>query len=262
MSFTGKTCVVTGGANGIGRCIVEKFAAAGANVAFIDVDAAAGRKLAKAIGSQAYFMKGDIAKERVLSRFSNRVLDRFDTVDCIINNAAISRRGIFSGCSYDDFLYVQQVGVVAPYMLASLFLGAYGKGASIVNISSTRAFISQPDTESYTAAKGGISALTHALAISLSGQVRVNAISPGWIDSSAYYQEGKAGASQHAEADRQQHPAGRVGTPEDIAALALFLCGPDASFITGQNIIVDGGMTRQMIYHDDHGWSFDPNPGF
>jgi NAD(P)-dependent dehydrogenase (short-subunit alcohol dehydrogenase family) len=230
-------------------------------VAFIDVDGAAGQRLAKEIGPRAFFMKGNIAKERILSGFANRILDRFGAVDCLVNNASESKRGIFSGCSYDDFLYVQRVGVVAPYMLASLFLGAFGEGASIVNISSTRADMSQPDTESYSAAKGGINALTHALAASLSGKVRVNAISPGWIDTSAY-DGNRTGAPQHAEPDRLQHLAGRIGKPEDIAALTLFLCGPDAGFITGQNFVVDGGMTRQMIYHDDHGWSFDPNPGF
>lgn len=261
MSFTGKTCVITGGANGIGRCIVEKFAAAGANVAFIDIDNAAGRKLAKEIGSRAFFMNGDIAKERTLTKFADRILDRFGSVDYLVNNAMVSKRGIFSGCSYDDFLYVQRLGVVAPYMLASLFLGAYGKEAAIVNISSARAHMSQPDTESYSAAKGGINALTHALAASLAGQVRVNAISPGWIDTAAFSGD-SAQPSQHSNADSMQHPAGRVGTPEDIAALALFLCGPEAGFITGQDFVVDGGMTKQMIYHDDHGWSFDPNPGF
>ncbi|MDL2284848.1 SDR family oxidoreductase [Oxalobacter sp. OttesenSCG-928-P03] len=261
MNFTGKTCVITGGANGIGRCIVEKFAAAGANVAFIDVDSAGGRKLAKKIGSGAFFMNGDIARERTLTKFATRVIDRFGSVDYLVNNAMVSKRGIFSGCSYDDFLYVQRLGVVAPYMLASLFLDAFGKDAAIVNISSARAYMSQPDTESYSAAKGGINALTHALAASLAGQVRVNAISPGWIDTAAFSGD-NAQPSQHSKADSKQHPAGRVGTPEDIAALTLFLCSPQAGFITGQDFIVDGGMTRQMIYHDDHGWSFDPDPGF
>jgi NAD(P)-dependent dehydrogenase (short-subunit alcohol dehydrogenase family) len=119
--------------------------------------------------------------------------------------------------------------------------------------------MSQADTESYSAAKGGINALTHALAASLSGRVRVNAVSPGWIDTGAF--QSMPSTPDHSEADRRQHPAGRVGTPEDIAALALFLAGDAAGFITGQNCIVDGGMTRQTAYRADRGWTLQPDNG-
>lgn len=134
--------------------------------------------------------------------------------------------GILSDCGYEDFSYVLRVGVTAPYMLAKLFREAFAPGASIINIASTRAFMSQADTESYSAAKGGISALTHALAASLTGRVRVNAISPGWIDTGAF--QSWPSAPSYSEADRRQHPAGRVGKPEDIAAFALFLASGEA----------------------------------
>ena len=149
-------------------------------------------------------------------------------------------------CSYDEFNAALRVGVTAPFYLTKLFLPYFAPGASIVNISSSRDRMSQPQTESYTAAKGGIAALTHALAVSLSGRVRVNSISPGWIDTSF---------ALYAGPDAAQHPAGRVGNPMDIAHMVLFLCSDKAGFITGENICIDGGMTKQMIYHNDCGWS-------
>ena len=249
-----KTCVITGGANGIGRCFVETFVAHNARVVFIDHDEDAGRKLADRLGGNALFMPGDIAEEKTLIHFAQHIIRHFGSIHCLINNACLSHRGIISGCSFEDFSYVLQVGVTAPYMLAKLFRDSFASGASIINIASTRAFMSQADTESYSAAKGGISALTHALAVSLSGRVRVNAISPGWIDTGAF--QSTPSTPHHSEEDKRQHPAGRVGRPEDIAALALFLASDDAGFITGQNFIVDGGMTSQMVYHADHGWIF------
>ena len=243
MNFSSHNIIVTGGANGIGLRIVKHFLERGANVAVIDKDAAAGGALAAEHG--VFFLHGDISEEAVLTRFADAVKARFGVVHALVNNACLSRGGMLSGCSWDDFLHVQKVGVAAPYFLTRCLMDAFAPGASVVNIASTRALMSQPDTESYTAAKGGIAALTHALAASLAGRARVNAISPGWIDNA-----GQA----FLEPDRLQHPAGRVGTPDDIAKLVLFLCGPDAGFITGQNFVVDGGMTKLMIYHGDHGW--------
>lgn len=284
MKFKGKTCVVTGGANGIGRCLVEAFAGKGAKVAFIDMDGATGETEAgmlEANGSEALFFQGDIASPDTLDAFAKTVISRFGGVDCLVNNACLSRKGILSGCPAEDFNYVLRVGITAPYELARLFMPYFRSGASIVNISSTRAIMSQADTESYTAAKGGISALTHALAVSLSHRVRVNAVNPGWIDTAAWH--GMPGAAPKPEnsalhavydtdsperfmeipigpssADIAQHPANRIGNPVDIARAVLFLCDPDSSFITGQTITVDGGMTRQMIYHGDEGWDYTP----
>ena len=193
MSFTHKTAVITGGANGIGRCIAAEFSKVGSRVAVMDKDGNA--------PACDLFYHGDIADENALTEFVLQVAKKFGKVDYLINNAMLSRKGIISGCSWEDFLYVQKIGVAAPYLLTSLFLPHFAENAAIVNICSTRAFMSQTDTESYSAAKGGILALTHALAVSLAGKVRVNAISPGWIDTTG---------SERSREDNAQHPVGRV----------------------------------------------------
>lgn len=234
--FKGRIAVVTGGARGIGKCIREYFEAAGATVCVID------------LLPNDYFV-GDIGDKGVLERFAERVIADYGHVDYLINNAAPCMRGITEG-SYEDFEYALKVGVTAPFYLSKLFAPHFAEGAAIVNISSSRDRMSQPETESYTAAKGGISALTHALAVSFAGKVRVNSISPGWIDNNYTVYEG---------ADAVQQPAGRVGVPPDIANAVLYLCSPMAGFITGENICIDGGMTRQMIYHGDHGWTLNKN---
>jgi len=243
MTMNNKHAIITGGANGIGRCVAETFLHRGAAVTVIDIDKSAGDTLQEKHENLSFF-HGDIAEKDVLERFVGS-LSR--PVHCVINNACIGRRGILSGCSYEDFEYVQRVGVTAPYYLASLLLqrDLLAPAASIVNISSTRAHQSQPNTEAYSAAKGGISALTHAMAVSLAGKARVNAINPGWIDTTG---------GTFTGADNAQHPAGRVGVPEDIAEAVLFLCSEQAGFITGESITIDGGMSRLMVYHGDHGW--------
>lgn len=251
MNFKDKVCVVTGGANGIGRCIVEEFLKAGAYVAFIDLDRDAAGELVNKYGNERLlFVCGDIAEEEAISQFIKEVVGRFNQVDYLINNACISKNGILSQCSYEDFNYVLKIGVSAPYMLTMLLQDHFKANAAIVNISSARATMSQPDTESYSAAKGGISALTHALSISLAGKVRVNSISPGWIDTGAFGSLSKEAILQH--------PVKRVGHPLDIAKMVFFLCSEDSSFITGENITIDGGMTKQMIYHGEYGWSYSP----
>ena len=209
--FSGRVAVVTGGAHGIGRAIADAFIREGAKVHVIDIQ-------------PGDWFVGDISDPKVLERFAASVVAESDRVDYLVNNAPPLMKGI-DECGYDDF---------AP-------------GASVVNLSSSRDRMSQPQTESYTAAKGGIAALTHALAVSLAGKARVNSISPGWIDTTG----GDTGG-----ADAAQQPVGRVGRPEDIAELTLFLCSDKAGFITGENICVDGGMTRLMIYHGEHGWTY------
>ena len=232
--FTGRVAVVTGGAQGIGRCICEEFARAGAKVCIIDVQ------------DNPYFV-GNLADKDTLERFAQKVIGEHRHIDYLINNAAPLSKGV-DQCSYEEFEYAQRVGVTAPFYLAKLFAPHFAPGGSIINISSSRDRMSQPQTESYTAAKGGIAALTHALAVSLTGRIRVNSISPGWIDTAYRVYEGP---------DAVQQPAGRVGNPLDIAHMALFLCSDKAGFITGENICIDGGMTRLMIYHGDHGWQLD-----
>ena len=231
--FTNKVAVVTGGAKGIGRAIVQEFRKAGAAVCVID------------LLPNAYFM-GDVSDRAALETFARKVIAEHGHVDYLINNALPLMKGI-DACSWEEFNYALRVGVTAPFYLTKLFAPHFAPEAAVVNISSSRDRMSQPQTESYTAAKGGISALTHALAVSLAGKVRVNSISPGWIETGDTVWNGP---------DAAQQPAGRVGDPLDIAHMVLFLCSDKAGFITGENICIDGGMTRQMIYHNDFGWTF------
>lgn len=259
MIFKDKVCVITGGALGIGRCLTREFAKAGAKVAFIDFNKEAGEENLAAIekaGGEALFFHGDIAEESTLRTFVKEVIQAYGKVDYLINNAMLSRQGILKPCSYDEFNYVLRVGITAPYMLTLLFLPYFNEGASIVNISSSRAFMSQANTESYTAAKGGITALTHALAVSLAGRVRVNSIAPGWIDTGAYHEDNYQ--PQYSEADLKQHPSHRIGDPMDIARAVFFLCDERNSFINGENLTIDGGMTKRMIYTGDEGWEYHP----
>ena len=232
--FHNKVVVITGGAQGIGKCIAEEFKKNNAFVCIIDEQ------------PNDYFV-GDLAEKEVLHRFVETVIADYGKVDYLINNALPLMKGI-KECSYEEFNYALKVGITAPFYLTKLFLPYFAPDAAIVNISSSRDRMSQPQTESYTAAKGGIAALTHSLAVSLAGKVRVNSISPGWIDT-AY--------TKYDGADVIQHPAGRVGNSLDIANMVLYLCSDKAGFITGENICIDGGMTKQMIYHNDYGWTLN-----
>ena len=232
--FQDKVVAVTGGARGIGKCIAEQFRANGARVYVID----------RAEGDHFYI--GDIAEKVTMEDFVHQVIEREGKIDILVNNALPVMRGIDS-CTYEEFQYALAVGVTAPFYLSKLFAPYFTQGGSIINISSSRDRMSQPQTESYTAAKGGIAALTHAMAVSFSGKIRVNSISPGWIDTAYTVYEGP---------DASQQPAGRVGNPMDIANMVLYLASDKAGFITGENICIDGGMTKLMIYHNDFGWTY------
>ncbi len=235
MKYKDKVVIVTGGAQGIGKCIAEEFRKQGALVEVIDKQ------------EELDHFVGDLANKYAIEEFTKLVIKKYGKVDFIVNNALPLMKGI-DECSYEEFEYALKVGVTAPFYMVKLLKDHLAEGASIVNISSSRDRVSQPQTESYTAAKGGIAALTHALAVSLAGKARVNSISPGWIDTDYKVYEGP---------DAYQQPAGRVGNPLDIANMVLFLCSEKAGFITGENICIDGGMTRQMIYHGDCGWKLE-----
>lgn len=234
MRFKDKVVVVSGGAMGIGKCITDMFFKEGAHVCVIDI-------------LENDYFQGDIGDKQTLIDFSKKVINDYGHVDYIINNAKPIMKGL-NDCSYEEFEYALKVGVTAPFMLVKLFQEYLGENASIVNISSSRDRMSQPQSESYTAAKGGISALTHSMAVSLAHKARVNSISPGWIDTCYEIYSGS---------DVKQHLVNRVGKAEDIAHMVLFLCSEDAGFITGENICIDGGMTKQMIYHNDYGWRLE-----
>ena len=232
MNFENKVVVITGGAHGIGLCTADEFKKLGAHVCVID-------------SAEGDHFVGDIVSKADLEAFAGQVIDRYGRVDVLVNNAPPPMIGV-DNCTWEQFQRAMNVGVTAPFYLSKLFSPYFAPGASIVNISSSRDRMSQPQTESYTAAKGGIAALTHALAVSFAGRVRVNSISPGWIDTAYTVYEGS---------DASQQPAGRVGNPMDIANMILFLASSRAGFITGENICIDGGQTKLMIYHGDHGWS-------
>ena len=232
-TFDGKVAVITGGAHGIGRAVADAFRREGASVYIID-------------RQPGEWFVGDVSDKESLEEFAESVIAAGRHVDYLINNALPLMKGI-DECSWDEFSYALAVGVTAPFYLTKLLMPHFAPGASVINISSSRDRMSQPQTESYTAAKGGIAALTHAMAVSLAGKARVNSISPGWIDTTG---------SEITGADALQQPAGRVGRPEDIAEAVLFLCSEKAGFITGENICIDGGMTRLMIYHGENGWKY------
>ena len=234
-NFQEKVVVITGGGAGIGKCIAEEFRKQGAQVCVIDC-------------IQGDHYVGDIGDKETLEEFARSVIEGHGRVDVLVNNAPPSFIGI-DACTYEQFQRSMAIGITAPFYLTKLFAPYFSEGASIINISSSRDRMSQPQSESYTAAKGGISALTHALAVSFAGKVRVNSISPGWIDTAN---------TVYAGPDAMQQPAGRVGNPVDIANMVLFLASEKAGFITGENICIDGGQTRLMIYHGDHGWTLNP----
>jgi len=237
-AFKDKIAIVTGGASGIGKRTAEYFAASGAKVAVIDKNECA--------APCDYFYQGDLTEKEIIEDFCGKIIARYGKVDFIVNNAGLSKGGLLS-CDWDDFLYVQKLSLAAPFLMVKLLKEHLNPNAAIVNISSTRAFQSQPDWESYATAKGGIVALTHAMAVTLKGIARVNCISPGWIDT--------VNADMTPE-DISQHPANKVGEPADIANMILFLCSANAKFVTGENITVDGGMSKLMVYHNDCGWTY------
>lgn len=246
-----RTVLISGGAQGIGRGMAERFLEAGWRVALLDSDRKAGEEAAAELAGRGTvrFHRVDVAEEGALRQAVGETVGAWGGLDALINNAGIMIRKPLFELSLTEWNRVLAVNLTGAFLAARECAPhlAERRGA-IVNIASTRALMSEPDTESYSASKGGLVALTHALAISLGPAVRVNCISPGWIDVTSRPKKGHPHPAVLSPEDHAQHPVGRVGIPGDVAELALYLASPASSFVTGQNFVIDGGMTRRMIY--------------
>ncbi|WP_294628476.1 SDR family NAD(P)-dependent oxidoreductase [uncultured Bacteroides sp.] len=240
-----KKVFVTGGAEGIGKAIVEAFCRAGNQVAFCDINEASGQQTARETGSQFY--KVDVSDKEMLENCMLQLLREWGDVDILINNVGISKFSPITETSVEDFDGILSVNL-RPVFITARLLAIHRKAhpspkpyGRIINICSTRYLMSEPGSEGYAASKGGIYSLTHALALSLSEwNITVNSIAPGWVENQAY--------DELRAEDHTQHPSRRVGKPEDIARMCLFLCQAENDFINGENITIDGGMTKKMIY--------------
>jgi NAD(P)-dependent dehydrogenase (short-subunit alcohol dehydrogenase family) len=246
-----KTAIVTGGAQGIGKATARRLLAKGMNVVIADADEEAGAETAaeyQRLGP-IRFIACDVSQETRVCNLMDEAVKAFGGIELLVNNAGISRFKSLDEASLADWNAVIGVNLTGCFLCSkyAAFQLRLARGA-IVNIASTRALMSEPHGEAYAASKGGIVALSHALAVSLGPQVRVNCICPGWIEVGEWQKRGRRTTPHHSERDRLQHPAGRVGVPEDVAAMVDYLVSDEAGFITGANFVVDGGMTRRMIY--------------
>jgi NAD(P)-dependent dehydrogenase (short-subunit alcohol dehydrogenase family) len=251
MSRDSKVTIITGGAQGIGKATAQSFLKKGWAVVIADNDREAGEETAREFGAPGrfVFIQTDVSSEKQVAKLMEQTAQRFGRIDVLINNAGISIGKPLETLSLEEWNRVLGVNLTGAFLCAKHASCHLRKqGGCIINIASTRAFMSEADTEAYSASKGGIVALTHALAISLGPSIRVNCISPGWIDTSPWQKSSATFAGELSEEDHLQHPAGRVGNAENISSLVLYLVSPEASFLTGSNIIADGGMTRKMIY--------------
>jgi NAD(P)-dependent dehydrogenase (short-subunit alcohol dehydrogenase family) len=249
MNYSGKVVIITGAGRGIGRGIAQEYAKSGANVVLADRNDQDLQMLKEEIrtkGGNAITVLTDVREPGDIHRLMKESVDAFGRIDILINNAGISRFKSPYELTVDDWEDVIHTNLRSVFLCsreAALVMRKQSSGGAIVNIASTRALMSEPNSEAYAATKGGIVSLTHALAVSLGVDgIRVNAISPGWIETGDY--------SLLSDVDHGQHPVGRVGKPEDIARACLFLTAEDNSFITGENMVIDGGMTKKMIYEE------------
>ncbi|MDO3681492.1 glucose 1-dehydrogenase [Paenibacillus ehimensis] len=251
-----KVAAVTGGAQGIGKAVALEFVKAGYEVSVADTDKKAGMELmeqVRSLGGKGMFLPVDMAEEAEVERWFKLMLEDFGRVDVLVNNAGIGMNGPMLELPLESFDRVLKVNLRGAFVCSQQAARAMKRqgGGIILNIASTRALMSEADTEAYSASKGGLLALTHAMAVSLGPYgIRVNAVSPGWIETADWQKASKRRVPVHSERDRRQHPAGRVGTPLDIAAACLYLAGDGGGFVTGQNLVIDGGMTVKMIYEE------------
>jgi NAD(P)-dependent dehydrogenase (short-subunit alcohol dehydrogenase family) len=251
MPLHGKVAIITGGAQGIGKAIAKTFLEKGCITVIADNDWEAGEETAEEYRNigRIEFIPVDVSSEKEIRELVEKTIIRYARTDILVNNAGISANRPLEHLSTEEWNRVIGVNLTGPFLCAKHAAPHLRKTkGSIVNVASTRAFMSEPGTEAYSASKGGITALTHALALSLGPEVRVNCISPGWIDVRGWKKRSHRDCTELSQFDHSQHPAGRAGRPEDIASMAAFLVSEEATFITGANFIVDGGMTRKMIY--------------
>ncbi len=250
--LTGRAALVSGGAQGIGLAAVRALIGVGAKVLIADVDEQAGREAEAELApiGETVFTACDVTEPADVAAAVKTASARFGRLDVLVNNVGLSRTKPVELLTLDEWHHVLAANLTSMYLFAHHAAAALARdgGGAMVNIASTRALMSEPDTAAYSASKGGVVALTHSLAVSLGPAVRVNCISPGWIETGPWQKSTARRPADHTDDDRAQHPAGRVGQPTDIAHMAIYLASDAASFITGQDFIVDGGMTRKMIY--------------
>ena len=253
MSLREKVAIVTGGGQGIGKAIAKRFLEEKMKVVIAEIDQEAGRETEaeyKNLGS-IEFIQTDVSNEDSVKNLIRETNHNFGQIDVLVNNAARANpeNSPLTELSLDDWNHTISINLTGVFLCSKHSVAHLRKNkGTIINIASTRALMSEPNTEAYSASKGGVVALTHALAISLGPDIRVNSISPGWIDVSEWQKLAKRHRTELTEQDHQQHPVGRVGKPEDIASLAVYFASAEADFITGTNFVIDGGMTNKMIY--------------
>ncbi|HEY9650473.1 MAG TPA: SDR family oxidoreductase [Coleofasciculaceae cyanobacterium] len=253
MTLAGKVAIVTGGGQGIGKAIAQRFLAEGLKVVIAEIDSEAGQETARELSElgDIRFIQTDVSDETSVSNLVREIDMEWGAIDVLVNNAGIAHpeNPPIAEMSLNQWNQIISTNLTGIFLCTKHCVSHLQQNqGAIINIASTRALMSEPNTEAYSASKGGIVALTHALSISLGPNIRVNCISPGWIEVSEWQKISKRQSAQLTEMDHQQHPVGRVGQPEDVASFALYLASPEAAFITGQNFVIDGGMTKKMIY--------------
>jgi NAD(P)-dependent dehydrogenase (short-subunit alcohol dehydrogenase family) len=251
MSRNSKTAIITGGAQGIGKAIAKAFLEKGWTAVIADTDREAGEETVREFNilGRIEYIQTDVSNEEQVEKLVELTIKQFERIDALINNAGIAVNKPLETLSLEEWNRVLGINLTGTFLCAKHSSPHLQRnGGSIINIASTRAFMSEASTEAYSASKGGVVALTHALAVSLGPGIRVNCISPGWIETGPWKKKSQRNTVDLSEEDHLQHPAGRVGTPEDISSLVLYLVSTEASFLTGSNLIADGGMTRKMIY--------------